>query len=282
MKKRTNMDLPDTREVLELILERESNRIGRENTWIEEHPESFVAINSLCDLLGAERLFASDYKVRDIRGLDQLIQHAEQIKHQILRGLEIGKVDDLELLANVWASLAREDEPSIADALFVFGAPSNARIDKAVELYREGLSPLIIISGKGPNWAEGQTTSEAKQMADRALSLGVDIDNILIEEQALTIPDNVKRTVDLIEAQGIQLRKVIIIASSFVMLRAYIDWMRFPSTEIEILCVSPAIVDTAVEKHRWHDNEKGRNLIINEYVKILHEAATNSYLRNHN
>lgn len=79
-----------------------------------------------------------------------------------------------------------------ADAIVVYGCeayrdgtPSQAladRVHTAVELYHEGLAPLIVMSG-GP--VRGSELYEAEVMADYAVSLGVPREAVLLDKHGL-------------------------------------------------------------------------------------------------
>lgn len=275
---RTNQDLPGIAEVINLIREKESPRLGSVHNWIERHPEIFSPCRKVLGSMGIQDMFELKREVSTDVELAVLISTVETIKREFLA--RIGKATVLQdNLVRMYESLSQQDDQLSADAIFVFGAPSNARIDKAVELYYSNLAPKIIISGRGPNWQTDVGITEATRMSERALELGVPRDALILEHEALTIPDNVKRTLDLFEKSNFYPSRLIIIASSFAMLRAYIDWVRFPDYPIEICKIAPPIVDQDLSAEKWYTNEKGRNTVINEYAKIIHEAATNSYLR---
>lgn len=201
-----------------------------------------------------------------------------QVKTDILTRMEQMESFDLDLMRSVYDALAQTDELRPADAIFVFGAPSNARIDMAVEIYDAGYAPKIAISGCGPNWQEGVDGTEAERMADRARQLGVPDEAFIIEKVAPTIPDNAKRTIDLFEATDFQPKSLIIVSSAFVMLRSYIEWMKYTPWDIRLIRIAPPLIDQNKGPELWHTNIDGRNVVINEYAKIFGEACVDEYL----
>jgi len=277
--RRSGLQLPDIHEVLQLILDKESPRLGKNHTWIEDNPQAFEPLRTLSASLDIEDMYSASPNVTTEAELCTGIAKTEQVKHALVNAL-LEDTSPSDLKVKVYKALAHTDDLSPADAIFVFGAQSNARIDKAVELFKQGYAKQIIISGRGPNWQTVTDLTEATRMSERSQELGVPAGAIILEEQALTIPDNVKRTLDLFDSLGLRPKKLIIVASSWVLLRAYIDWLRFPDSPIEIIRVAPALVDPEMSPENWHTHEKGVNLILNEYAKILLEASTNSYLRN--
>jgi hypothetical protein len=178
----------------------------------------------------------------------------------------------------VYEALAQEDDLTAADAIFVFGAPSNARIDKAIELHKDGYAPRIIISGKGPNWAGSVDLSEAQRMADYAIAEGVAEHSIIVEPLAPTIPDNVKRTLDVFDNMNWYPGKLIIVSTSFVLLRSYVDWKKFSPQDIDLIRVAPQLIDENKGPDLWHTNTDGLHAVINEYAKIFGESCVDSFI----
>ena len=97
-------------------------------------------------------------------------------------------------------AVANEDEARPADAIAVFGAaeysgrPSpvlHARLDHAVELYREHIAPLVITLGGGSDRDSGMT--EGGVGRDYLLANGVPIDQIVAETSSVDTEQQVTR-----------------------------------------------------------------------------------------
>ena len=158
------------------------------------------------------------------------------------------------------------------DTIFVFGSASILRIQKAIELYHTGFSKSITISGHKPFYKDRADT-EAEYLADYAVGLGVEKKNIIIENQAISLPDNVKRTLDLWKQdQKIQFKpgKIIIVTSPFSMRRGYIEWQKFPDYPLQInrQCSNVSVV---LNQDNWYKTESSLNIILNEFIKIRGE-----------
>ena len=99
-----------------------------------------------------------------------------------------------------WRILAQgdRDEARPADAIVVMGAaqydgrPSpvfRARLDHAVELYRDGVAPVLVVTGgKQP----GDRTTEAASARAYAMAHGVPADSILVEDEARTTFESIR------------------------------------------------------------------------------------------
>ena len=97
----------------------------------------------------------------------------------------------------IWEQGGR-DEQRPADAIVVMGAaqydgrPSPvfaARLDHAVELYRAGVAPRLVVTG---GKADGDRTTEAASARDYAIARGVDPDAILVEDRSRTTLESIR------------------------------------------------------------------------------------------
>ena len=118
----------------------------------------------------------------------------------------------------------RYEEMAPADAIVVLGAaqwngrPSpvlQARLDHAMALYREGLAPLLVLTGGSqPN----DPYSEASVGREYALAQGVPVDVILAEETSHTTQENLRGAWDLLAPHGA--RTILLVSDPFHMARA--------------------------------------------------------------
>ena len=131
------------------------------------------------------------------------------------------------VLALAWRvdSFARgRPPPTGAGAIVVLGArvlpPNSAspalarRAEKAAELYRQGLAPLVIFSGG----FAGRFSSEASVGRDLALKHGVPEAACLLEEGSHTTRQNAEHTAPLLKARGID--EVVLVSDGYHLLRA--------------------------------------------------------------
>ena len=104
--------------------------------------------------------------------------------------------------------VADRDEARPADAIAVFGAaeysgrPSpvlHARLDHAVELYREHMAPLVITLGGGTDRDGGQT--EGGVGRDYLLANGVPYDQIVAETRSVDTEQQVQRLAEIARAR---------------------------------------------------------------------------------
>jgi len=200
MPRTSNTELPSASELWD-ILAKESQRLAVHYDYLKLHPDIFVPFKQLCRKYGAECDWVNLYEQIDLVELDARLSACFD---RLETGM-LNKTDPLHVA--VYDNLVLNKEPKNADAIFVFGSPNDVRIRKAIELYKGGFSDKIVISGHGPFYAS-HTQNEAERMAKVALDEGVPESALLLEPMAITIPDNVKRTLDLFEGIGFRPAKI--------------------------------------------------------------------------
>jgi uncharacterized SAM-binding protein YcdF (DUF218 family) len=108
----------------------------------------------------------------------------------------------------VWAQGERDDRRP-ADAIVVLGAaqydgrPSPrfaARLDHAVELYRAGIAPRLILTG---GKASGDRTTEAASARAYAMRHGVPREAILMDEDSRTTLESIRAVGDLLRGNDL-------------------------------------------------------------------------------
>lgn len=117
-----------------------------------------------------------------------------------------------------------------------------SRLHTGVRVWREGLAPVIVLSGGGGG-RPGR--SEAAMMARRVVELGVPMTALLLEEHSHSTRDNALYTAELAHARGI--RDVLLVTSSLHMTRA-VRWFRNAGFE-----VYPVPVSEQRERNSWRE-----------------------------
>jgi uncharacterized SAM-binding protein YcdF (DUF218 family) len=119
---------------------------------------------------------------------------------------------------------AGRDQAAPADAICVFGAaeydgrPSpvfRARLDKALELYRRGIAPLVITLG-GPG---GDEYTEGLVGQQYLVSMGVPEEDIIAETQSTNTEDSAQRVAVIARANG--LRRLVIVSDGSHLFRIH-------------------------------------------------------------
>jgi uncharacterized SAM-binding protein YcdF (DUF218 family) len=128
----------------------------------------------------------------------------------------------LAAFAHVWY-LSRQDEHVPADAIVVLGAahyvgrPSpvlRARLDHAAELFREGLAPIIIVTG---GMATGDAVSEATVGHQYLVGVGVPGSAVVVRPEGRNSRESVASAAAWLEEHGLQ--EVLLVSDPFHMAR---------------------------------------------------------------
>lgn len=149
-----------------------------------------------------------------------------------------------------------------ADAIVaISGGDTNARVDEAVKLYNEDWADTLIFSGAAK---DTQSPSNASVMKERAVSLGVESNNILIEEASVNTVENAKQTQNIFEKNNF--KDVIVVTSSYHQRRAELVFSRYSG--VDEVRSHPTWNDSEWTK-TWYISWYGWYLSFSELVKIL-------------
>lgn len=127
------------------------------------------------------------------------------------------------LLAVSVALFGRRDERRPADAIVVLGAaqydgrPSpvlRARLDHAIDLYRDGIAPILVLTG---GVGARDTISEAEVGLRYARAAGVPTRSILLERAGLDTEESMTAVAKLMRARGLD--SAVLVSDPFHMLR---------------------------------------------------------------
>ncbi len=192
------------------------------------------------------------------------LDESDNLKKYLIKKIQETKNEELPVsYFNEMYDYLSEEETLIDsvkfDTIFVFGSASTVRTAKAIELYKSGYSKSITISGHKPFY-KNRADTEAEFLASYAIENGVVKNNIIIENQGISLPDNVKRTLDLWEESNYNPKSIIIVTSPFVMRRAHIEWQKFPNFDLKITRQCCAVSDT-FSRENWYKNEVSLNII---------------------
>ena len=261
----SNTQLPTAHELTE-ILSGESPRKAVKFDFIDNNYDVFSAYRNLAKLAGANTAWMYNYKEL---ALEQVVTCAHETSDALTDYLLAQSVDS-RLINSLFDHLAIDQPPEPVDAIFVFGSPANMRITKAIELFKLGIASKLIVSGRGPHYKTHEET-EAERMADIAVGAGIPKESILVENGSITLPDSVKRTLDLFDKTNYQPRSICIVATTYIMRRAYMEWYKFTPRNIKIIPISATATAPELRRDSWFKSEKGIRMLLNEYAKMVIE-----------
>lgn len=265
-KRTSSTQLPTANELFEILLQ-ESQRLALRFDFVDKNMDVFAAHRELSKKANSDDSWIDTYKEIPLDELDAKIRQ----NHSALTAYIKTHPEDSALYAALYKALEVPDNTSKSDAIFVFGAPSDARIERAVELYNEGVAPKIIVSGSGPHYVDVEQ-SEARRMANYAIERGVQGDDIMLETRSITLPDNVKRTIEMLETLNWEPRSLTIIATNLFQTRAVMEWYKFAPWDITIKPVAARPLSSKFTAEGWTDYSDVIALVLNEYAKMIFET----------
>lgn len=123
----------------------------------------------------------------------------------------------LALAKTLWDYHKVNHQLEKADCILALGSHDLRVADRVVELYSEGLAPLVIMSGGLGNFTkEIWTESEADKFAKIAIEKGVPAEAILIENKSTNTGENIVFTQKLLEEKGLRPQSFIVVQKPYM------------------------------------------------------------------
>jgi hypothetical protein len=180
-----------------------------------------------------------------------------------------------QLLDSIYDYLSEQDSPKKSDLLFVFGARTDLRADKAIELYAQHLADRILVSGGNPIYHSGESETEADRYKEILINAGVPGEVITVENKSITVPDNVRRSLNLLEETSSLPRSIIIVNSPYAQRRGWSVLKKHLPKDTVIYRVNSKCA-TEYEKDNWYKQEKTLRIILSEFIKMKASVAYNT------
>ncbi|MFH1188975.1 MAG: YdcF family protein [bacterium] len=159
-----------------------------------------------------------------------------------------------------------ENDPVAADIVLI---PSGSRpqlMEKAVELYHQGLAPYILPSGgtnkKLPNWA-----TEWDFLQNIAIDKGVPEEKILKEDRAQNTFDDATLSWKVIKQNNISVKKALFVCKEHHARRALLTYQTVFPSDVEFI-VCPIADERNIKKDNWFLDEKKIEVVMTEVQKI--------------
>jgi len=163
-----------------------------------------------------------------------------------------------------------ENQPSTQDSncqrvdavVAISGGDTRARTAEAINLYKNGWSDTLVFSGAA---ADKSGPSNAEAMMMQAISAGVPVSAILLDETSETTKENAANTADLFERNNI--KSVILVTSAYHQRRAGLEFGYRAGDAVKIIN-HPVKVDNQWSGW-WWTTPTGWWLATSELIKIL-------------
>jgi uncharacterized SAM-binding protein YcdF (DUF218 family) len=147
-----------------------------------------------------------------------------------------------------------------SDVIIVLSGGQGNRVDKAVELYKNGLSKTIIMTGETI-----LTASIPKHMKARAINQGIPASHIRIEDQSTSTYDHPTRCLPLIKE--LNAKSILLVTSNFHTRRSLKAFTKAYKTQNISVTICGA--EDNIEYSSWWKNSRDAELILLEFSKHL-------------
>jgi uncharacterized SAM-binding protein YcdF (DUF218 family) len=137
----------------------------------------------------------------------------------VVRSLEWRYPDTVDLpAAEAIVVLGGSIKPQLPPRPWIEVAEEGDRVLHGARLYLAGKAPLLVLSGGRITWGQSQGRSEAEDMAELALALGVPATAVLIEPDSLNTFENAANTKALLAQRNID--RILLVTSAMHMPRS--------------------------------------------------------------
>ena len=142
----------------------------------------------------------------------------------------------------------------------ISGGDTNARTDKAIELYKNGWADKLIFSGAAQ---DKSGPSNALAMAIRAWNAGVPADSVYVDELSETTHENARNTKAIFDSQNIH--SIILVTSGYHQRRANLE---FSKINPNVLIQNHPVSSDSDWSFWWWAGPRGWTLGVTELFKI--------------
>jgi uncharacterized SAM-binding protein YcdF (DUF218 family) len=267
MRRKSYIELPTIAELWQ-TLRTEAQRLipeGKENL----HWASIDPFIEFLNFLGVETgEISPDKSWQEVRAI------SERIMNEGIEKILTNNSPQLPLRARkLYAYLSEEDAPQKSDFIITFGAKTLARANKAIELYKSVFAPKIIFSGGSPLFAKAKPEAEIYQ--EVALTAGVPEEALILETKSITLADNVRSTLNLLDKLGIEYKSIIVVNSPYSQRRGYSHLQKYTPVGTRIYRVNCSSRE-GLRENDWFTNEEGIKYVFQEYYKLWFGLVINT------
>lgn len=165
--------------------------------------------------------------------------------------------------------------PENIDILFIFGSKDLGRVHKAVtEIFNKHKVKYILIAGGSRYDTQEDFEPEAVVFRQEAIKLGVPSEKIIVESESITVADNVRSGLNLLDTLNIEYKNIVTMISWFAQKRAWAHLKKY--TDADIICVNSDPKSKELTPGEWYRNETGVNIIFSEFLKMKMAVLINT------
>ena len=220
---------------------------------------------------------ADELFTREVATIHEAVARGDALLVSIVSVLTGCKPDSRtrDLLDRCYDYLSEEDVPKPSDLIFVFGGKTPARPERAAQLYAKGLAPRMMMSGGNAIYAQHKDKTEAEIYRDIAIGSGVPVEAIIVESTSITVPDNVRVSLNLLDEMGIQVDSFTLVNSPYTQRRGWALFKKHVPDKVTLYRVN---CDTKPEfsRDQWYQQENTMRVVLSEFMKMRASVVYNT------
>lgn len=261
--------LPDSAE-LARILEKESKRTVPEENQDIHFPQFDTAVK-IFEHYGVSPEVFTDLSLK----IGEVLTEGKKLLDELVQKILANPIDkdEIALFDAAYSYLSEEDIPQTSDMIFVFGAKTPLRAEKALELYRSKLAGKVMVSGGSPFYQPDEEAG-ADRYKGILVSGGVPQEDIISENRSITMPDNVRSSLNLLDTLGTKPESMILVNSPYAQRRGWSLMRKYLPKSVVLQRVN-AGVDLELSKDEWYKTENSLRVVLNEFIKMRSVVASN-------
>lgn len=181
-----------------------------------------------------------------------------------------------EQVPQITAFVDIEAPPTGPAAYFVFGTNQTLPADLVADRYRQGLAPLIIVTG-GVNRHDGIV--EGHVLRDLLIERGVPKDVIRVEAESADTWQNVQNSATFLD-EAVQLGLPVTAVSKWYHCRAIqiLATVHPKTTPLHGLSYEPVYSGAPITRDDWPDHPDGRRRVIREWQETRRRITDGSFV----
>ena len=148
----------------------------------------------------------------------------------------------IDLAEKIWDYHHLNHIPEKSDLIMVLGSHDERVAERAIELFREGMAPFLLFSGKRGVLTQDWEETEAQRFAGLARNAGVPDACILIESRSENTGENIRFSYQLLAEKNMIPKKMILVQKPYMERRTYATFVKqWPGKHVHALVTSPQI-----------------------------------------
>lgn len=152
----------------------------------------------------------------------------------------------------------------LADVILIPGGSHPQLMERAAELYHQGMAPYILPSGGS---TKNVASTEWEFLRDTGISLGIPEQAILKEDRATNTFENSRYSWSVLQQQGITPHRAILVCKSYHARRVLLTYQTdFPRPTTFMIC--PVTDKTGTTKDNWFLEDQKIKRVMGELTKV--------------